>query len=290
MPLRRIVLLVNPNSRAVTRPAVEDAAALLARSVDTRIIWTTGPGEATRLAADLGTDPDTLVTACGGDGTFFETLNGLPPQGVIGLLPAGTANVIARELGIPLQLREAAKTLLTGAVRRFDTGRCNGRRFFMVAGCEFDAHVASSVPALPKKWLGQYAYHLESLCRYPRYDFPTLRVEVDGGPAVTGSFALVANLRRYGGGLFFAADARPDDGQLDLVLFRRMTVPFLLKGLWGAWTRRGVGSDVAWRLRGRQFRLQPPRPVRFQLDGEVLPPAAELQICVEPASLAMVTP
>ncbi len=290
MPLRKIALLVNPNSRGVTRPAIEATAAFLAEQIETSLIWTTGPGDATIQAARLGVDPDTLVTACGGDGTVNEVLNGLPPQGVLGLLPAGTANVIARELGIPLTLREAAKTLLTGVVRPFDTGRWNDRRFFMVAGCEFDAHVAASVPRLPKQWLGQYAYHLESLRRYPFYQPPAIRVEIDGKETVVGAFVLIANLRRYGGGLFFASGARPDDGLLDLVAFRKLSPPFVLKGLLGAWTRRGVGTDVAHRRRGREFVLRAPRPIRAQLDGEVLAPVSEAHVTVEPASLRMVAP
>jgi diacylglycerol kinase (ATP) len=290
MPLRRIALVVNPHSRGVRRAAIEATAAFLAQHIDTSLVWTTGPGDATIQAARLGADPDTLVTACGGDGTVFEVLNGLPPQGVLGLLPAGTANVIARELGIPLAWREAAKALLTGAVRTFDTGRWNDRRFFMVAGCEFDAHVAAAVPRLPKRWLGQYAYHLETLRRYPTYAPPRLRVEIDGQTTVEGAFVLFANLRRYGGGLFFAQGARPDDGRLDLVALRRLSLPFLVKGLWGAWTRRGVGSDIAHRCQGRSFLLRSSRPVRVQLDGEVLEPVTEARITVEPASLRLVAP
>jgi len=290
MPLKRIVVIANPNSRGVSPPELQETIRFLSKSVETRLVWTEAPGLATGLASEHGSDPDSLIVACGGDGTIFEVLNGLPARGVLGILPAGTANVIARELGMPLNLKDAAKALLSGTVRKLDTGRFNGKRFLMVAGLDFDAHIASSVPRIPKKLLGQWAYHLESLRCYPFYTCPKITVEIDGSETIEGVFALVANLRRYGGGLFFAQDARPDDGLLNLVLFKKLSLPYLIKALWGAWTRRGVDSKVAYRRLGKAFRIIPDRVVRGQLDGEILQPFSEATIEVEPAALAMVVP
>ncbi|HNV68290.1 MAG TPA: acylglycerol kinase family protein, partial [Candidatus Ozemobacteraceae bacterium] len=111
MPLRRVVVVANPRAGLRVGGALNEAIELLKRHVETQVEYTRHAGHAEQLARDLGADPDTLVAVCGGDGTLNEALNGIPSRGVLGLLPAGTANVVARELGIPLNLREAAKVV-----------------------------------------------------------------------------------------------------------------------------------------------------------------------------------
>ena len=249
MPLKRIVVIANPKAGKRVGGALDGAVALLNTMVPTHIEFTRQAGHARQLASEFGQDPDNLVAVCGGDGTLNEALNGLPEQGVLGILPAGTANVVAREFGIPLNLIEAAKTLLTGAVRRIDVGFANDRRFLMVSGFGYDAHVAGQVPGFTKSLLGKYAYHLQACLNYPAYSVPSLKVQVDGeGAWHQGAFALIANLRRYGGDLFFADDARPDDGLLNLVLFRDLSPLSLLRGVGGAFRRVGVPETAAIRL------------------------------------------
>ncbi len=290
MSLRNVVLIANPGARGRDQAGLRAAVDLLSAQVPTELVWTERPGHATELARRHGSDPDTLVAVCGGDGTLFEAIAEFPAEGVIGLLPAGTANVVAKELGIPLNLREAAKLLLTGTVQRLDTGRMNGRRFLMSAGFGFDAHVAGHVPARSKRLLGQYAFHLETALRYPFYRPPTLRVRVDGAEWRTGAYLLCANLRRYGGNLFFAPAARPDDGVIDLVLFESLSLRPLLKGLWGAKTGRGPPPDAASRMTGRRIEIECAEPVGVQLDGEVLPSVTRALVEAGHADLSMVVP
>jgi len=290
MPLKKIIIIANLNARGYDSGRVCDVRDLLDRSIDTKLVYSEYPNHAGELAALYGSDRGTLIAICGGDGSIHEAINGLPCDGMIGILPAGTANVVAKELGIPFCIKEAAKVLLTGALKRFDTGRIEKRRFLMVAGFGFDAHVAGSVPALAKKLLGQYAYHLESIRRYPFYSAPEIRVSVDGAPPAKGVFALIINLRRYGGDLFFSPKAVPDDGYLDLVLFKSLAPDFLLKGLWGAFTRRGVGPDVAHRAQGREFVLESDSPIPYQLDGEILPAKKAFYVSVGNKDLEMIVP
>ncbi|MFZ2956478.1 MAG: diacylglycerol kinase family protein [Candidatus Ozemobacteraceae bacterium] len=290
MPLKRIVVIANPRAGKRAAGRFEDALKILAASVETQCIKTEHQGHAIELAARFGSDPDTIVAICGGDGTLNEALNGLPTTGVLGLLPAGTANVVARELGIPLDLREAAKSLLSGTVRRLDTGRVNGRRYLMVAGFGYDAYVAGRVPGFTKALLGKYAYHLQATLDYPLYKRPQLTIVDDQGCSYVGEFALIANMRRYGGDLFFAHSAVCDDGMLDLVLFRNFSPRSVLRGVWGAFTRRGVPEAVAVRSRSRSFLLVSDGPVPFEIDGEVCPPLTTARITIEPASLAMMVP
>ncbi len=290
MSLRRIVLIANPGARGRSEAALASAVELLSTHVPTDLKWTEHAGHATKMARLYGGDPDTLVAVCGGDGTLFEAVDGLPATGVIGLLPAGTANVVAKELGIPLNIREAAKLLLTGTVQRLDTGSMNGRRFVMSAGFGFDAHVASHVPSIAKRLLGQYAFHLETALQYPFYKPPRIRITVDGRERRTGAYLLCANLRRYGGNMFFAPDARPDDGLIDIVLFETLSLHPLLKGLWGAKTGRGPPPDSAWRTTCRRVEVECDEPIGVQLDGEVVPSITKAVVEARPGDLAMVVP
>lgn len=290
MSLRKVALIANPGARGRDPAGLRAAVDLLSEHIPTELFWTDRPGHATGLARLHGSDPDTLVAVCGGDGTLFEAIAEFPAGGVIGLLPAGTANVVAKELGIPLSLREAAKLLLTGTVQRLDTGRMNGRRFLMSAGFGFDAHVAGHVPARSKRLLGQYAFHLETALRYPFYKPPAIRVRVDGGAWRTGAYLLCANIRRYGGNLFFAPEARPDDGIIDLVLFENLSLRPMLKGLWGARTGQGPPPDAAGRMKGRHIEIECSEPVGVQLDGEVLPSVTRAVVEAGRADLAMVVP
>ena len=122
MPLKKIVFITNPNAGGRNPQGIQDAVRLLQNHLPTRLVVTEKPGHASDIARQEGADPETLVAICGGDGTIFEALNGLPPQGTIGFLPGGTANVITREFGIPQNLVEAAKVLLSGAVKMVDVG------------------------------------------------------------------------------------------------------------------------------------------------------------------------
>ncbi|HOY68448.1 MAG TPA: YegS/Rv2252/BmrU family lipid kinase [Candidatus Ozemobacteraceae bacterium] len=290
MSLRRITLIANPRARGRNQALLEAAVGLLNRHLPTTLAWTERPGHAEELARRHGADPDTLVAVCGGDGTLCEAANGLPAEGVVGLIPAGTANVVARELGIPLEMREAAKLLLTGPVQRLDTGSMNGRRFLMSAGFGFDAHVAAHVPSFSKRLLGQYAFHLETLLQYPFYRPPRLSVSIDGRDAGTAAYVLCANLRRYGGNLFFAPAARPDDGLLDVVLFRDLALRPLLKGLWGAKTGRGPPPDAAWQGTARRIEIRCADPVGVQIDGELAGRVTTAVVEACPAGIRMVVP
>ncbi|MBF0502418.1 MAG: diacylglycerol kinase family lipid kinase [Candidatus Riflebacteria bacterium] len=287
MSLKRIIVIANPRAGKRASGNFDDAHRILSQCVETVCIKTEHPGHARELAAHHGKNSDTIIAVFGGDGTLNEAINGLPPSGILGLLPGGTANVVARELGIPLDLREAAKTLLSGTIHKLDTGRVNDRRYLITAGFGYDAHVAGRVPGFTKKLLGKYAYHLQAILDYPFYTPPRLTVTDDRGQRYTGEFALIANMRRYGGDLFFADSAAFDDGLLDLILFRRFDPGSIIRGIRKAFARQGVPETVADHCRSHSFLLESDRPVPFQIDGETYPPLRTARVTIDPASLRM---
>ena len=290
MPLKKIVILANLCSRTLDKVRLESAIQLVGSPIPVSVVFSEYSRHISSLAAEYGSDKDTLVAACGGDGAVFECLNGLSSSSTMGIIPAGTANAIAKELGIPTDYSDSVKALLTGAVTKIDTGRVGSKRFLMVAGFGFDAHVAANVPSVAKRTLGRLAYHFESLRRFPFYKAPELSIRIDGTQTVCGKYAIFANMRRYGGDLFFAPDARYDDGLIDLVLFRKFSPVDVIKGVAGAWSRKGVPADTAITVRGKRFELFSDQPTSFQLDGEVQSAVSSAEISVEPFALSIVIP
>lgn len=286
----KIIILANAASRTLNRSALQAAATHIGRHLPCEIIFTESSENACATATALSADPECLVVACGGDGTIHTIVNSLAPGAVMGLIPSGTANVIARELGIPVSTMNAAKLLLTGAVQKVDLGICNNRKFVFVAGIGFDARVAGAVSPVLKKCFGRYAYHIAAVQQFFGYRPPTLRVKVDGaGNESVGHFAIVANMRRYGGDLFFAPEARYDDGILDLILVEKFTMCTLLRLLnFARGNGRFPGEGVRV-FKGKHFQISASEPVPFELDGEVFQARSEFSIGLAPEPARFIT-
>lgn len=282
MKPEKIFILANTTARTLDLPAIKAAAAIINRHVPTEILATTTMRHAIDSAAKLSSNPANLVVACGGDGTINTLLNAIQPQATLGIIPTGTANVIARELGVPLNITDAAKTLLTGAVQEIDMGTCNGQKFAFVAGIGFDAQVAAAVSAVLKRLIGRAAYYIAGLLEFITYKAPELKIIVDDNTAYHGHFALFANMRRYGGELFFAPQARYDDGILQMVLLKSFSVHAMLRLLNFARGNSGFPDDVAVAVSGKDFKVTCNTATPWQLDGEVFPAASKFNIGLSP--------
>jgi len=290
MKPENIYILANAQARTLDRQGLQAAAELISRHVKCRIELTQSLQHATDLTKKLAADSQNLVVACGGDGTINTILNALPAEAAMGIIPAGTANVIARELGIPLNIREAGKAILTGAVKNVDVAVCNGQRYLFVAGFGFDAQVAGAVNPVLKRLIGRAAYHVTGLMQFITYKPPFLNICTDSQQHLCGRFAIIANMRRYGGELFFAPDARFDDKILDLVLVQQFNVSSLLRLLNYARRNGRFPDKQAVQLRTSKLRIQTANPIPWQLDGEVFAPAAEFELHVAPEPARIITP
>lgn len=265
----KIYILANLNARTQNRSNLEKAVASISDKLPTEIIYTTSAADAREKAEKLSANSGNIVAACGGDGTINSVLQGICDQGTLGIIPSGTANVIARELGVPLNFADACKNLLTGAVKKIDVGLCNGQRFLFVAGTGYDAQVAGKVSPTLKQFLGKFAYHLASVKELITYRPPRLSFSFSNGqPEVSGEFAIIANMRRYGGDLFFAPQALYDDGILDLVVLKRFNPRTLLRLFNYARRVAPFPADDAYQLRAESFCISADSACPYQLDGE----------------------
>ncbi|EME71632.1 sphingosine kinase [Paramagnetospirillum caucaseum] len=178
-------------------------------------------GDAEDFAAQASADDFDAVIAAGGDGTVNEVLNGLGAgkSGLaLGVIPLGTANVLACEIGLdPDDVEQVARTVAFGPLRRIHVGLVNRRRFLLMAGAGLDAHVVAGVSTALKRRAGKLAYVVESLRQAVGYDYPKLTIRADG-VEYEGRMVVACKGRFYGGPFIAAPDADLSSPMLELCI------------------------------------------------------------------------
>jgi YegS/Rv2252/BmrU family lipid kinase len=231
-------------------------------------------GEGAARAAAARAEGFEAVVAVGGDGTVNEVLNGLDGTGIpVGIVPTGTANVLARDLGIPFDPAAAARVVAGGRPRVLDIGEArNGegatRRFLCCAGAGFDAVVVKAVAEARKARLGFRGWVRPMWRACAHYDFPALRVSVDGKPAPPATIAVVCNTANYGGLFSLVPGADPGDGTLDACLIDAHSRRSFFRYTWAAWRGTLPGHGDVRTLRGAAVRIESDRAVPLQVDGD----------------------
>ena len=282
-------IIGNPNSgRAGSKAYLELCAGILRSgglSVD--VLNTECPDHATELAS---TTEAPLVVAAGGDGTINEVVNGLAREATLGILPLGTANVLARELGLPLDIERACERILHGKRARIDLGVATNRegverRFACMAGIGFDAHVVRAVTPRLKRYLRGLAFALTAFKVLAKEDFPSVRL-IHGDTTYVTRFAIVANAHHYGGDLRAASD--PDllaSGKLEVVLVGRVSVLLRPDIFASILARRPLDRHMR-SFAAREVSAKGPG-VPVQLDGEVWG-SLPMSFRVEPQALEVI--
>ncbi len=245
-----------------------------------------------RQAANNHEGERALLIAFGGDGTFNELLNGADPERTtLAIIPAGTGNVLANELGMSHHPLRAVGQLLRGRPVTFDVGLCNGRRFVSVFGAGIDGAVVRAVHEARRGKLAQFHYvphAVRAVLERPEWG---IRVEVDGRPVAEGlDLASVGNTHSYGGPIEMTSAAAPDDGLLDVMcLPRRGVVEMAQMAAWSLLHALHRSRRVHY-VRGRSVRVGAAmQGVPYQVDGE---PAGTLpaEIIVVPRALGVLAP
>lgn len=208
--VRDAVLIVNPTAGGGRSVKQLDEARRVFRKagIETELMNTAAAGEATHLARRAVEESRQLVIVCGGDGTVNEVVNGLACSQVpLAVLPAGTANVLAKELRLPWNLPRAAELLVHAQYRRIALGlaipdQASGepRYFLSVAGAGADGALVAAVRPEFKRQAGILAYWQEGLRQLTRYDFPLFRTQMAGTATnIDASLVIVGRTKHYGG-------------------------------------------------------------------------------------------
>lgn len=265
-------IIGNPNSgRAGDRDLLESCAKILrAGGLNTEVLNTEYPNHATELATEVG---DRIVIAAGGDGTINEVVNGLHREATLGILPLGTANVLARELNLPLNLKKACRRILEGESSRMDLGiatdrKGTERRFTFVAGIGFDANVIYTVTPRLKRYFKALAFALSAFKVYAEEEFPPIHVQ-HGDTIYVSQFVIIANGRRYGGDFRVTGHQSVSSGELEAILVERIGALLRPDILGRILARRPLNSSMR-SVGAREFRARAPgAEVPVQLDGEL---------------------
>ena len=291
----RVAVLINPRAGVRGRRAVGARRALArdvlrARGVDGQVLVADGADRGREAARSLVAQGVDTVVVWGGDGTINEVASQLVSRGVtLGIVPSGSGNGLARELGLSRDPRRALEVALGGAVRRIDAGELGGRLFFNVAGVGFDARLAAAFNAGPHRGLGGY---VKAVVReVATYEPARYRVTVDGVPSEGAAlFIAVANTRQYGSHALIAPRARPDDGRLELVVVPALSVPAILCQSYRlfAGTLQRLAGVRTYSVRAGAIAAN--APLAFHVDGEVVSGPCALEVNVHARALAVRVP
>ena len=216
---RRVLVIANPAAGLKGgRAAGERAAAAVSRAGCTVVLARTAqPGDAARFAAEAASSSFDLVIAAGGDGTANEAANGLAGTAVaLGIAPAGTMNLLARVLGLPLDVEDAVARLVDGyRPRAMHPGTAADRLFLLMAGAGFDAWVLRELLRGRSGKIGFGDYVRGAIRGLRTFPFPSLTIGHDGG-AVSAHTAIVGRAPLYGGFLRPTPHARLEHDGLEL--------------------------------------------------------------------------
>jgi YegS/Rv2252/BmrU family lipid kinase len=274
--MRRILAIYNPTAGRRARGKFERFRAALTRlGAKLTIAETERPLHAKALAEAADAERFDVVAVAGGDGTINEAVNGIVRSGLpLAILPLGTANVLANELGLPHNPEALAEIAALSPPRSIvpaeivTAERNEPWRFLLMAGIGFDAEVVAHLNARLKRQIGKGAYALGSLGQLARHRRRTFAARIDGATEAPASL-VVARAHFYGGRFVLAPEARLDTPALHTVLFPSPSRLAALRYMAGVVTHTLARQcDVEVR-RATEIDLAGPEGAPVQIDGDV---------------------
>jgi YegS/Rv2252/BmrU family lipid kinase len=285
-----VTVIINPVSGGAAPGAARRKAQLALAVVEAHgdrpeVLVTEGVGHARELAAGALQRGARLVLAWGGDGTINEIASALVFGEVpLGIVPAGSGNGLARELGVSTRAERAIADALAAEGRLMDVGEIEGRYFVNIAGIGFDAHIASRFASSTRRgFLGYAGITADALRSYVPLTYRITRGSVTD--EVRAILVTIANSAQFGNGARIAPGARVDDGELDLVLVRersRLSTICSLPRLFNGTVDRIPGCTMA---RVREVTIEADAPLTYHVDGEPIEGGQRLRARVHPRAL-----
>jgi diacylglycerol kinase (ATP) len=282
------VVIINP--AAHSERARRQRARVEAIAGDSVICETSCSGEAEHLARRAAQEGFANVIAAGGDGTIHEVVNGIAgTDATLGLLPMGTMNVFATELGLPTNdLGRCWNIIERGKTRLVDLPSANGKHFAQLAGVGLDAQVVKETSVALKRSFGPLSYLIQAAQIAARTP-PRLSIESENTSIDEGSFVLVGNGRLYGGPFPFFKNAVIDDGLFDVVAFKRLGYLEIIKYLQNVLFASEISTPEVEYFQTRRLRVTSDQAVPVELDGELVG-TCPVEFRVEKQSLRVLAP
>ncbi len=302
--MRTAYLVFNPHAgRFPSRILTERAAEMLSSyEWEIKLIQTSGGSEVTRLARQAASENAEAFFIAGGDGSINLSVAGLAGSDTaLGVLPAGTTNVWAKELGLPgltytrwMALEESAQRLAQGTFRRVDIGLCNQKPFLLWSGVGLDGFIVHRLEPRSRweKHFSVVSYAARAVRHAGFWNGMDLQATADK-VQISGRYlmAVISNIHLYAGGMAeISPQASLDDGVMDLWLFEGETVLETIQHAWNLFSGRHLQSERARCVPFRSLQLSSDRPMYVQLDGEPVDGGQEIKIDVLPKSLKIIVP
>lgn len=291
MSKSNILFIINPISGGKQKLKIP---ALIDRYIDRdqfnhNFSFTEYVGHASEIAEEAASRNFDVIVAVGGDGTINEVAaKVLQHNKVLGIIPFGSGNGLARFLNIPLQSSEAIKLINRGRVRKIDTGRFNDKPFFNMAGMGFDAHISSVFASDTSRGLSGYLRL--GLKEVMTYKPQTYKIWIDGKEYVREAVVLsIANSSQYGNNAHIAAGASVTDGLLDVCIIKAFPLyklPLLAYEFWFAKTDQ---SEMVEIIKGKQIRIQRLQDDAIHIDGEPFFMGKVINVDIRPLSLNIIS-
>jgi len=286
----RAAIIANPKARRYSPELLRRAKDLLeARGIAVSARESDAPGRGADLARRALADGVDVILVAGGDGMLNEVANGMAGTDVpLAIIPAGTTNVLAKEIGLSSRLADAVSAAVDGMPRRVSLGKAGDRHFLLMAGIGFDAEVVRTVNLRTKAVLGKAAYIAAGLRVLARTPLPTLTVIADGRE-LTGRFVVISNARFYAGPFAVASEAGLERADLDVCVFSASTRASILRYAAGVLCGRHLGFRDVTCLNARQIEVSSDGESWVQADGDLIG-NLPMRFEVVPDALALMTP
>ena len=252
------------------------------RGVNSYLIMSEAPGDCERIAREVLARGARQVAACGGDGTVHEVINGLAnSDAVLGVVPCGRGNDLARALGLSSDVKDVVNTLVHGVDRAIDLGKVGNRFFATVASLGFDTAVAQRARSRPSRLGGTASYCLAVLQTLSGYRSPFVRLRGDFGVSEGRVLlAATANAPFYGSGVKIAPDAIVDDGMLDVCIVADVSRWTVLRMFLSAYSGAHVGHSAVRVVQTKTLQIESDDSLWIFADGEPM--------CEVPAKIEVV--
>jgi YegS/Rv2252/BmrU family lipid kinase len=285
-------VIINPHSGTSRGPEVARHRAALAASVVSSygchpdIFVTERRGHARELAAGALARGATIVVAWGGDGTVNEVASAVAfHDASLGVVPSGSGNGLARELGLPAAPVAALTVAVTGPTRVIDCGELDGRLFVNVAGVGLDASIAHRFAALGNR-RGFRRYVEIGARELLRFEADEYTIAADDRTIRARALVVaIANARQYGNGAVIAPDARIDDGRLDVVSVAHRSPWAALRHVPKLFSGQLARAPGVWMRTATNVEITSIRSVLYHVDGEPFSGGTSVRARVHPRAL-----
>ncbi|HWZ15534.1 MAG TPA: diacylglycerol kinase family protein [Mucilaginibacter sp.] len=286
---RKALFIINPISGGKKK---DDVPELIKKYLDAAkfeavIVYSDGPAHARQIAKEAVNKFD-LIVAVGGDGTVNEVASAIVgTDTMLGIVPYGSGNGLARFLGISMNAPKAIRALNTSRVEVIDSAKVNGRPFFNMAGMGFDAHISEVFAKRRKR--GFFTYLVSSIQEFNKYKPETYHIEVDGTSYEREAFMLsFANSSQYGNNAHISPHASVQDGLLDICIIKEFPFWRLLEMGVRMLTKRTDSTKYLEIIRGKHIHIKRRGPGPVHLDGEPQITGAQTEIELVPNSLKVI--